>query len=292
VLERGHIESLGLRALVCLTDHDNIDAHATLGVLEECRDLPLSVEWSLPCEGALLHIGVHNLPRSRAAGLMRQLAAYTNAPDPKGPGALLESIAELPETLLVLNHPLWDEIGAGRERHVSAAHSILRNHGRFIHAVEWNGLRSLHENRLVMELGRAFNKPVVSGGDRHGLEPGSVINLTNAATFAEFAEEVRNGHSRMFVAQSVLAPRPLRLLHTIADVFADLPDHARGWTRWTDRMFYRLDDNRIRSFAELWTDGPPPVLKVLARAFRAARHESVLNAIRFTFTPGHQVLPS
>jgi hypothetical protein len=194
--------------------------------------------------------------------------------------------------LLVFNHPLWDEIGAGRGVHNAALLSLLETHGHRIHALEWNGLRSVRENRLVIELARAFCKPVVSGGDRHGREASAVINLTNARTFDEFAEEVRNGFSRMFVAHSRLAPRRLRLLQTIGDVFADMPDHARGWTRWTDRMFYRDDSNRVWSFAQLWPDGPPPGLAAVARTFQLARHETVCHAFRFTFTTGHEVLPS
>jgi hypothetical protein len=283
VLERNHIESLGLNAIVSLTDHDNIDAHLALGVLDECRGVPVSVEWSVPYRGALLHIGVHNLPRGRASRFMNELAAFTSAPDENGPAPLLEALARLPDSLVILNHPLWDEIEAGQELHEAAVRSFVARYGRWIHAVEWNGLRSWRENRLVIELARAFGKPVVSGGDRHGLEPSAVINLTNANTFSEFAQEIREGRSEMLLAHSSLDPRALRLLHTIADVMSEMPGHARGWKRWTDRIFYRDESGRVRSFSELWRDGPPLALQLIARTLRLTRHETVRQAFRLTF---------
>ena len=33
--------------------------------------------------------------------------------------------------------------------------------------------------------------PLISGGDRHGLEPNAIVNLTNAGSFSEFVAEVR-----------------------------------------------------------------------------------------------------
>jgi hypothetical protein len=92
----------------------------------------------------------------------------------------------------------------------------------------------------------------------------------------------------MLVTRKHIDPRPLRLSHLIADVFADLPEHARGWTRWTDRMFYRDDNNRVQSFSELWHKGPPAPVAAVARAFRLTRHQTVRSAFRLAFARGEQ----
>jgi len=55
-LERRQIANLSLRPLVSLTDHDNIDAGLAL------EDEPISVEWTVPYERSMLHLGIHNLP--------------------------------------------------------------------------------------------------------------------------------------------------------------------------------------------------------------------------------------
>lgn len=64
---------------------------------------------------------------------------------------------------------------------------------------EINGLRPWRENRAVIAFAEAAAKPVISGGDRHGLEPNANLNLTNAANFAEFADEVRTGWSDILI---------------------------------------------------------------------------------------------
>ncbi len=92
---------------------------------------------------------------------------------------------------MVLNHPLWDEADIGAHQHRQTLAALLANHGRWIHAIELNGLRSWDENTEAMELARAWQLPAISGGDRHGLEPNANLNLTHAATFAEFVAEIR-----------------------------------------------------------------------------------------------------
>src|SRR5262249_20871932 len=70
----------GLDGLVSLTDHDNIDAPLMLRVLNECRNVPASVEWTVPVAGTFVHLGVHNLPIESARSVMSELAAYTAQP--------------------------------------------------------------------------------------------------------------------------------------------------------------------------------------------------------------------
>jgi len=50
-LGRRQIERYGLRALVSLTDHDNINAQKLLRNVESAREIPVSMEWTAPYGG-------------------------------------------------------------------------------------------------------------------------------------------------------------------------------------------------------------------------------------------------
>src|SRR5215470_7260247 len=81
-LESAIIEKdLGIKPLVSLSDHDNIEAGQHLRMLGATRDVPISVEWTAPYEETIFHIGVHNLPPSRATSWMAAFVEYTAKPD-------------------------------------------------------------------------------------------------------------------------------------------------------------------------------------------------------------------
>ena len=108
-LERDQIEKkLGLASLISLTDHDNIEAPMLLRVVPEARHIPVSVEWSVPFRDTVLHLGVHNLPSSRAESIMAQFRAFTANPAEECLSDLLSSLHDNPDILIVLNHPMWD----------------------------------------------------------------------------------------------------------------------------------------------------------------------------------------
>lgn len=112
-VEREQIEDgLGLKAAVSLTDHDNIEAGCRLQALE--REIPISVEWTIPFGETFFHLGVHNLPPHGARNLMAALGVYTRCPEA---GLLCELLARLdaePGVLIVLNHPMWDQAPLAR----------------------------------------------------------------------------------------------------------------------------------------------------------------------------------
>src|SRR4029077_4724831 len=61
--EKAQIENtVGLKSLISLTDHDTIDAPLLLPVEQETAQTPISLEWSVPYAGTVFHLGVHNLP--------------------------------------------------------------------------------------------------------------------------------------------------------------------------------------------------------------------------------------
>jgi hypothetical protein len=79
-LESSQIHALGLRALVSLTDHDNIDAPMLLRTVTSARGIPVSTEWSVPFQGTEFHLGVHNLPSADGVSLDAALQRLPRQP--------------------------------------------------------------------------------------------------------------------------------------------------------------------------------------------------------------------
>jgi hypothetical protein len=119
-------ERLGLRPLVSLSDHDNIDAPFLLQHRGECRPVPVSVEWTVPFGGTFFHIGVHNLPVEKARAIMADLASFTAQTSTVSLADLFRTLAANRETLIVFNHPNWDENKIGEEAHRAAARQFSR----------------------------------------------------------------------------------------------------------------------------------------------------------------------
>src|SRR5579872_6862620 len=255
-LERDQIFRLGLKPIVSLTDHDNIEAGLALQVTHARRYTPVSVEWTLPYQSSVLHIGVHNLPPGADRSWMCEMARITAAPDATRACDLLHALADIPGSLVVLNHPYWLEEGVEEQQHGRALDRFLRECLGGIHAFELNGTRPWKENREAAELAARFARPIISGGDRHAGEPSACINLTNAATFAEFAAEVRDGHSTVLFLPQYREPMPLRILEAAWDILKPYPEYP-GRIHWMDRIFYRCDDGQVRSLAQIWNGRPP-----------------------------------
>ena len=279
-LEMGQIQDgFGLRGLVSLTDHDDIDAPMTLRVLPEFADLPISLEWSVPYRATTFHLGIHNLPADDARRTMADFAAFTAKPDEDTLRQLLEAVSADPAVLVVFNHPCWDESEIGHDQHLRYAVEFCRRFGRWIHAVELNGMRTWKENREVIAFADTVGKPVIGGGDRHGLEPNATLNVTDAAGFAEFVAQVRRGLSEVLFAAHYFEPFALRVLQDVQDIMADHENHGRGWVRWSDRVFYICDDGEPRAIRQLW--GETPVAVTLFEAgLRALRHPGLRIAFR------------
>ena len=59
---------------------------------------------------------------------------------------------ECPQVLLIINQPLWDRSGMGRQRYAQVLERFLQRNVRFLHAFELNATRSRSENNGVIEL--------------------------------------------------------------------------------------------------------------------------------------------
>ncbi|MGB9407971.1 MAG: hypothetical protein WCA89_10570, partial [Terracidiphilus sp.] len=190
-LESRQIEKLDLAPMVSITDHDNITAPMLLRTVPSARRIPVSVEWSAPYGNQSFHLGVHNLPSARANEWMETLAEFTAHPSDSRFTEILRALHDEPNVLTVFNHPLWDLYLIGKEKHEFLVNEFLQINGNYLHTLELNGLRNWEENRAVRRLAEQWNMLLISGGDRHGVEPNANINLTNAASFTEFVHEVR-----------------------------------------------------------------------------------------------------
>lgn len=289
-LERDQIRGLGLDALVSLTDHDDIEAPVSLQVLEECRGVPISVEWTVPFGPAFFHLGVHNLSPAEARLFHQEMESYRKSPREEMVGDILHELAARPRTLIVFNHPLWDEAGIGGEQHAELARAFLRRFGAHLHAMELNGFRPWQENRRVVAFGAAAGKPLISGGDRHTTEPNSMLNLSNAGTFTEFAEEVRAGCSQVLILNHYRQSYGLRILHNLMEALRTYEHHALGWTQWSDRTFYACDDGAVRSLTELFGTRMPLPIRVFVGAMRLASAPQVQWILNGAFQPGEEVI--
>ena len=290
-LEARQITDLGLQPMVSLTDHDDIESGLALRRSPPGHAAPVSFEWTIPFAGTFFHLGVHNLPPGEARAMAAGLQRYTEGlPQAARLGELLEMLHQREEVLVVLNHPLWDEADIGADNHRDALRALLARHGEWIHAVELNGLRSLAENREALALAQTWQKPVISGGDRHGLEPNANLNLTHAATFAEFVAEIRrDGLSRVLFMPQYREPLRLRWFETVKDIVRRHPEAQRR--RWVDRFFYQCEDGVTRPLAELWPNEGPALLRSAFAMLRLSESQSLRAALRLTIADPAEMRP-
>jgi hypothetical protein len=276
-LEAAQIQQLGLEALVSITDHDTIEAPMLLRTVPSARHIPVSVEWTAPFGATEFHLGIHNLPSADGPTWMGRFAAYSRDAESvrttrarREPAASVESLDErlltmvhelneTPGVLLVFNHPVWDLHQIGDAAHLFDVNRFISATRESIHALELNGLRHAKENRQVMRLARETGHLLISGGDRHGLEPNANINLTSARSFREFADEIRlERRSHVLFLDQYAKPWEGRILQSTLNAVTDFPEFIEGWQRWDERAFHPDAEGRMRPLRELWVDGHAP----------------------------------
>lgn len=288
-VEFDQIKALGLRPLVSLTDHDNIEAPMSLQAIDATRSVPISIEWTVPIRDTFFHLGIHNLPARRARAIVHQMQECTGNPTARGWKDILAGLHSNPGTLIVLNHPLWDEKGVGADAHKAALLELLGRCGEYIHAMELNGLRSWSENRQTILLAETWSKPVVAGGDRHGLEPNVVLNLTGATDFTEFVTQIRRGHSDVLISSRYRESYSARIVQNVLDILGSYENHGLGWREWPDRVFYTLEDGTVQSLARIWGGRPPVPVGAFTRCMRLAARVPLRQALRTTAWRAEQV---
>ena len=263
-LERRQIEEkLQLSGLVSITDHDDIQAPMLLRTVPSSRHIPVSVEWTVPFGVTAFHLGIHNLPSATGTWWMERLAAFTAMPANEHSAKLLTAILaeldELPNVLIVFNHPLWDLYRVGKERHDVLVNEFLAVNGQYVHALELNGLRDWKENRETSTLAGKWNQLVISGGDRHGVEPNANVNLTRAKSFNEFVYEVRRERqSHILFMPQYAEPWKHRILQSTLAAIRDYPDFPEGSRLWDERVYHPDSDGAMQPLTRLWMTGKAP----------------------------------
>ena len=264
-LESRQIEKLNVAPLVSISDHDNINAPMLLRTVASARHIPVSVEWSTPffgpdggCEQSF-HLGIHNLPSDTGVEWMRTFEELTASPSNARLTEILAALHALPNVLIIFNHPLWDLYLIGDQKHRLYVDEFMAQNGEFMHALELNGLRTWQENRAVKQMAARHGKLLISGGDRHGIEPNANINLSQATSFTEFVHEVRyEGTSNVLFMPQYAEPWKHRILRSTLDAIRDYPEFPQGSRRWDQRVYHPDKDGVVRPICDLWTNGECP----------------------------------
>jgi hypothetical protein len=199
-----------------ITDHDEVAGSIELQRAhpDQAARNPLGEEISIYFDDYLFHLGVTGMP---AAGIDELHASLQAAARERRLDDLFE-ILRASNALVVFNHPLvpWGK-NVGRK---IPAEALLQRYGWAIHALEYNGMRSREENDLVLQLAQETGKPAIGGGDSHLLLASSVLSVTQARSYAEFAAEVKDGHAVPLLLPTFFAPLGwklfLRVLYFIA----------------------------------------------------------------------------
>ncbi|MGB7069014.1 MAG: hypothetical protein WBD22_05925 [Pyrinomonadaceae bacterium] len=265
-IEKEQINGAGLDAIVSISDHDSIDANLKINDQTVSPKAPISLEWTVPFEFGFFHVGVHNLPDANAVEITRTLLDYTFNEEnhsAKRLNELFAMLSDLRGVLVILNHPMWDIEIVGQERHEILLKNFIREHGRWIHAFEINGFRTWSENKAVIEMAEALGLPVATGGDRHGCKPNTVLNLTNARTFEEFADEIRiEKKSEVVLMPEYKQPLHSRQLQSFSEILKLYPEFDEGRQKWFDRVYFDVGDGEgLRPVSVHWKRGGPTWLR-------------------------------
>lgn len=290
-LERNQIENkLQIPALVSLTDHDEITAPMLLRSVPSARHIPVSVEWTVPFHETAFHIGIHNLPSASAVTWMDRLKQFTATSKeertPETLRSILAELDELPGVLIIFNHPLWDLYRVGKDRHEVLVNEFMAVYGQYVHTLELNGLRDWKENRETATFASKWNQLVISGGDRHGIEPNANVNMTNATSFTEFVHEVRRERqSHVLFMPQYAEPWKHRILQSTLDAIRDYPNFPEGSQRWDQRVYHPDTRGVIRPLSELWTTGRAPLyLRAILSGVRMMGAAPVSGGLRLAWT--------
>ena len=292
-VESGQIEkNLHLMPLVSITDHDTIAAPMLLRTVAAARHIPVSVEWSAPFGGdQAFHLGIHNLPSDSGAAWMKTFEEYTANPDEKKLTEILAALHELPNVLIVFNHPMWDLYLIGADKAAQRVDDFLQANHEFMHAFELNGLRHWEENRSVKRLAQKWNRLLISGGDRHGMEPNANVNLSLASTFTQFVHEIRyEDRSHVLFMPQYAQPWKHRILQSTLDAIRDYPDFPQGSRTWDERVWHPDRNGVVRPLRELWPDGSAPTWMTLTiKAVRLMGSSPVSGGLRMAWNESREL---
>jgi len=222
---------------------------------------------------------------------MATLAEFTAKPSDARLTEILIGLNDEPDVLIIFNHPSWDLYEIGREKHEFQVNQFLQKNGAYLHALELNGLRNWNENRATRRLAEKWKMVMISGGDRHGVEPNASINLTNATSFTEFVHEIRREKkSDVLFMPQYAEPWKLRMLMSTIDAVRNYPEFPPGSRTWDERIYHPDANGIARPLSELWPDGTPPL--ALAWGIRLVQlmgRRLVSGSLRMVWSESHEL---
>jgi len=193
--------------------------------------------------------------------------------------------------LVVFNHPMWDLYLIGQQKHEFLVNEFLQKNGAFLHALELNGLRNWEENRSVRRLAQQWNMLLISGGDRHGVEPNANINLTNASSFTEFVHEIRRERkSNVLFLPQYAEPWKQRILQSTIDAIRHYPEFPQGSRTWDERVYHPDRNGVVRPLSEIWPKGHAPrAMSALLGAVQMMGQGLVAGGLRMAWSNSQQL---
>jgi len=215
ISEKLNIENnLNLTPLISLSDHDDLTGCMILRSIYPKRDIPISFEWTVPLNGHTFHLGVYNIPYFIKDEISEVLRDNKERYNVKRIKEILNTLSMSPDTLIVLNHPL-SQISDMKDFH-SGLRGFISEFAPWIHALEING-------------------------------------FTKSYSFSEFVSEIRKERISHIVYLPSYRDNLLeRRLESISDFFRYYPKHPIGIRRWTDRVFFRLENGIVRPLSYYW----------------------------------------
>jgi hypothetical protein len=222
---------------------------------------------------------------------MATLADYTARPSAPRLTEILVALNAEPNVLVVFNHPMWDLYLGGKDRHQFLVNEFLQKNGTLLHALELNGLRHWEENRATRHLAESWNMLLISGGDRHGVEPNANINLTNATSFTEFVHEVRREKkSNLLFMPQYAEPWKHRILQSTVDAVRNYPEFPLGSRNWDERVYHPDAHGVSRPLCEMWPTGKAPrAMRAVIGAVQLMGRGLVSGGLRMAWNDGQQL---
>jgi hypothetical protein len=222
---------------------------------------------------------------------MATLAEYTAHPSDARLTEILAALNAEPNVLVIFNHPMWDLYLIGQEKHEFLVNEFLQKNGAFLHALELNGLRHWEENRATRHLASKWHMLLISGGDRHGVEPNANINLTNATSFTEFVHEVRREKkSDILFMPQYAEPWKHRILQSTIDAVRNYPEFPLGSRNWDERVYHPDRNGIIRPLSEVWPAGKAPrAMRAVIGAVQLMGQGLVSGGLRMAWSEAHQL---
>lgn len=92
--------------------------------------------------------------------------------------------------------------------------------------------------------------------------------------------KVLSGWSDVLVTSRYRKPFGLPILRNLGEILKDYQGQGRGWRCWTDRVFYRCDDNVVRSLTDLFPRGVPTPIQLFVNSVGLIRRCGVERTFR------------